>query len=101
MKKFQNRRSFVAALSASTLLASPWNGVLAADEWPNKPIKLMLGFPPGGGADAMARLIAIKMEKEKEAQDRAAKKAREAELKAEQEAVKAKKESVYSVQFAE
>ena len=44
-------------------------------------------------ADLRAKEAAIKMEKEKEAQDRAAKKAREAELKAEQEAVKAKKES--------
>jgi len=64
MKPIQNRRSFVATLSAGTLLASPWQGVFSAEEWPSKPIKLMLGFPPGGGADAMARLIAIKMEKE-------------------------------------
>ena len=64
MKSSQNRRFFFTTLSAGALLTSTWPAVMAAEEWPNKPIKLMLGFPPGGGADAMARLIAIKMEKE-------------------------------------
>jgi tripartite-type tricarboxylate transporter receptor subunit TctC len=30
-------------------------------KWPTKPVKLLVGFPPGGGADAMARLIAAKL----------------------------------------
>jgi tripartite-type tricarboxylate transporter receptor subunit TctC len=34
----------------------------AQDKWPTKPIRLMVGFPPGGGADAMARVIAKKLE---------------------------------------
>jgi tripartite-type tricarboxylate transporter receptor subunit TctC len=29
--------------------------------WPTKPIKLLVGFPAGGGADSMARLIANKL----------------------------------------
>src|SRR6185436_5597248 len=33
----------------------------AQDKWPSKPIKLMVGFPPGGGADAMARLVGAKL----------------------------------------
>lgn len=33
----------------------------AAATYPNKPIKLMVGFSPGGGTDAAARTIAIKL----------------------------------------
>jgi tripartite-type tricarboxylate transporter receptor subunit TctC len=29
--------------------------------WPDKPIKLIVGFPPGGGSDAIARIIAINL----------------------------------------
>jgi len=29
--------------------------------WPNKPVTLVVTYPPGGGADAMARLLAPKM----------------------------------------
>jgi tripartite-type tricarboxylate transporter receptor subunit TctC len=33
--------------------------VLAAEEaWPNKPIKMLIGFAPGGGSDIVARLMA-------------------------------------------
>ena len=34
---------------------------LAQNAFPNKPITLVVTYPPGGGADAMARLIAPKM----------------------------------------
>ena len=30
----------------------------AQSNYPNKPIKLVVGFPPGGGVDFTARLIA-------------------------------------------
>jgi tripartite-type tricarboxylate transporter receptor subunit TctC len=60
MKTSLRRRQFLGAASGvSALLAFPsW---AQADKWPSKPIKLMVGFPPGGGADAMARLIAAKL----------------------------------------
>ena len=29
--------------------------------WPDKPIKLIVGFPPGGGSDAIARIISINL----------------------------------------
>ena len=32
--------------------------VHAQEVWPQKPIRLLLGFPPGGGSDIVARLIA-------------------------------------------
>ena len=43
-----------AALSMSV-------GIASAQSWPAKPIKLVNGFPPGGGADILARLVAEKL----------------------------------------
>jgi tripartite-type tricarboxylate transporter receptor subunit TctC len=34
-----------------------------AQTWPSKPIKFVVGYPPGGGADLMARLYAEQMSK--------------------------------------
>ena len=33
----------------------------AAQDYPNRLIKIVVGFPPGGGVDAVARLFAEKM----------------------------------------
>jgi len=54
-----NRRSLLAALAALPVM-----GHLPAwgqDKWPTRPIKLMVGFPPGGGGDGTARLVAAKL----------------------------------------
>ena len=46
------------ALGASSIST----GALAqAKAWPDKPIKLIVGFPPGGGSDAIARIISINL----------------------------------------
>ncbi|MEM5433323.1 conserved exported hypothetical protein [Cupriavidus taiwanensis] len=70
--KTWTRRHFLGAISsapfagtagASFLGFSP--SVNAADAaWPTKPVRLMVGFPPGGGADAIARLVGRKLEVE-------------------------------------
>lgn len=39
-------------------LAMPVGPVLADETWPQKPIRILLGFPPGGGSDLVARLVA-------------------------------------------
>jgi len=43
------------ALAAATLLAMP---AALAQAWPEKPVKVVVGFAPGGAADQIARLIA-------------------------------------------
>ena len=36
----------------------PSGKVLAQDNYPNRPLKLVVGFPPGGSSDATGRLLA-------------------------------------------
>jgi tripartite-type tricarboxylate transporter receptor subunit TctC len=49
-------RSFAIALAAS-LVATP---VLAQD-WPSKPVRFIVPFPPGGSVDPLARLLGAKL----------------------------------------
>ena len=54
--KFQ-RRQFLRLLAAGAALPIP-SQPARADDWPSRIIKLDVGFPPGGGADAAARIVA-------------------------------------------
>jgi tripartite-type tricarboxylate transporter receptor subunit TctC len=47
-----------AALAAPGIVASP----AAAQQYPSKPITMILGFAPGGPSDVMARVLTKKME---------------------------------------
>jgi tripartite-type tricarboxylate transporter receptor subunit TctC len=46
----------MGAVTAPLLVRSTW-----AQTFPSRPIRIIIGFPPGGGIDILARLIAPKM----------------------------------------
>lgn len=54
------RHTLAAALTLglASLVPQAW---AQAPAWPSKPISLVVTYPPGGGADAMARLIAPRL----------------------------------------
>ncbi len=56
----KNRRSVLkaAGLTAASLSAP---GLLRAQSWPARPIKLVVPFPPGGTSDVIGRLMAVEL----------------------------------------
>src|SRR5690606_1947257 len=47
---------------AATILASPVTSAHAGDDYPSRPISLVLGYPPGGAVDFVSRVIARNLE---------------------------------------
>ncbi len=54
-------RRRLASLLALAPLALAWPLDAAAQGWPDKPLRIMVGASPGGGTDILARLLAEKM----------------------------------------
>ena len=53
------RRSFIRASgAAAATLALP---AVHAQQWPYGPVRIIVGFPPGGGTDALARVVGQKL----------------------------------------
>ncbi|NQW80917.1 MAG: tripartite tricarboxylate transporter substrate binding protein [Polaromonas sp.] len=53
------RRTFVSsAVASAALVAAP---MLKAQTLPNGPVRIVVGFPPGGGTDALARVVGQKL----------------------------------------
>ncbi|WFU72496.1 tripartite tricarboxylate transporter substrate binding protein [Bradyrhizobium sp. CB2312] len=50
------RRTALGLLAATPLAASPLSKAFAAD-YPSRPVKWVVGYPPGGATDILARLI--------------------------------------------
>lgn len=53
-----NRLTFVAAVVVAALLPL---GAVAQTDWPNKPVSMVVPYPPGGVNDAVARVYADKL----------------------------------------
>ena len=52
-------RSWIALFAATLLFAPP--ATTSAQEWPSKPVHLMIGFAPGGGTDIVGRALGQRM----------------------------------------
>ena len=55
------RQLLICAGAALALLATAAGPAHAADMWPARPVKIIVPFPPGGGADTLVRIMAPKL----------------------------------------
>lgn len=56
------RRTFIASTSLALAAAlTNVSGALAETDWPTKPVRILVSFPPGGASDLVARLLAEKL----------------------------------------
>jgi tripartite-type tricarboxylate transporter receptor subunit TctC len=51
------RRTLLAAMSAAIAITATLAHAQTAQPWPNRPLRIIVGFPPGGVADAIPRKL--------------------------------------------
>src|SRR6185503_10047582 len=56
IRRISCMRSFLKLCAALALALA--SGVAAAQTWPAKPVRIMVGASPGGGTDIIARMLA-------------------------------------------
>jgi len=56
-----SRRRLIKSAAAASLASGLASPAIAQAGWPNRPVRILIPFTPGGGADTIARLVAIKM----------------------------------------
>ena len=56
-----SRRSLLAAASGAAAGAALARPAIAQAAWPSRPVRVIVGFPPGGSLDVMTRLAAEQM----------------------------------------
>ena len=54
-------RTMLFAMAATAFAAAAVNAQSPADKYPERPIKIIVPFAPGGSTDILARVIAQKM----------------------------------------
>jgi len=57
-RQAMKRRTLIQG--AAAVLAAP-TAVFAQAGWPSGPVRIVVGFPPGGGTDALARVVGAKL----------------------------------------
>lgn len=56
--------AILSRLFLAALLAASATGALAQPDYPMKPIRLIIPFPPGGGTDILARIVGNKLQED-------------------------------------
>ena len=56
-----NRRRLIRLSAAAALAPNVASPAIAQAAWPSKPVRILIPFTPGGGADTIARFVALKM----------------------------------------
>lgn len=57
-----SRRNAMVGLAAALCYATLPTWAAPADDWPNKPVKVIVSLPPGSGADTIARYVATQLQ---------------------------------------